>query len=42
MTSGDTEEEAIANSDDAKRCWIEAAIEDGVTIWEPSVIALNV
>lgn len=35
LTSGDTLEHAIANAEDAKRCWLEAALEDGITIQEP-------
>ncbi len=36
LTCGRTLEKAIENSEDAKRCWFEAAIEDGVEIDEPS------
>lgn len=35
LTSGSTLEEAIANIDDAKRCWFAAAIESGYKIKEP-------
>lgn len=35
ITCGETLESAIANAVDAKRAWLEAAIEDGVTIREP-------
>ncbi len=35
LTCGGTLEKAIENSEDAKRCWFEAAIEDGVQIKEP-------
>ena len=35
LTMGDTIEEAIKNAEDAKRSWIEAAIEDGFSISEP-------
>lgn len=35
LTSGDTIEEALENTNDAKRVWFEAAIEDGVVINEP-------
>ena len=35
ITSGDTIEEAIKNAEDAKKEWLTAAIEDGVTINEP-------
>ena len=36
LTIGDTAEEAVANAIDAKRAWIEAALEDGVEIQEPA------
>ena len=36
MTCGDTIEQACANAEDAKRCWIEAALEEGITIPEPA------
>lgn len=35
LTVGDTIEEAIKNAEDAKRAWLEAAIEDGFSISEP-------
>lgn len=35
LTVGDTIEEAIKNAEDAKRTWLEAAIEDKVKINEP-------
>ena len=35
LTTGDSIESAIANAIDAKRTWIEAALEDGLTISEP-------
>lgn len=35
LTIAQTIEEAIKNSEDAKRVWFEAAIEDGVIINEP-------
>lgn len=35
LTVGDTIEEAIKNAEDAKRAWLEAAIEDRVKIKEP-------
>ena len=38
LTVGDTVEEAIINAEDAKRTWIEAAIEDGISINEPDSI----
>lgn len=36
ITVGETLEEAIKNAEDAKRTWIEAAIEDGHSISEPN------
>ena len=38
LSCGDTIEEAIANANDAKRAWLEAAIEDGLDIAEPDTI----
>ena len=35
LSIGDTAEEAVANAIDAKRAWLEAALEDGVDIQEP-------
>lgn len=35
ISSGKTKESAIANALDAKKAWLEAAIEDGVQIVEP-------
>ena len=35
LSSGETKESAIANTMDAKKAWLEAAIEDGVEIAEP-------
>lgn len=35
MSTGSTIGEAIKNAEDAKRVWIEAAIEDGIIIREP-------
>lgn len=36
ITCGETIESAIANAQDAKKAWIEAALEDGVSINEPN------
>ncbi len=36
LTVGDTLEEVYQNAMDAKRAWLEAAIEDGVSIYEPN------
>lgn len=38
ITIGDSIEDAIENAQDAKRVWLEAAIEDGVEIYEPAGI----
>ncbi len=35
LSTGDTIEEAVVNAQDAKRVWIEAALEDGIKIQEP-------
>lgn len=35
ITCGGTIEAAVANAQDAKRVWIEAALEDGIPILEP-------
>lgn len=35
ITSGETAEETLVNLLDAKKAWLEAAIEDGVSIPEP-------
>ena len=35
ITCGETVESAVANAQDAKRAWLEAALEDGVSIREP-------
>ena len=36
ITSGETIESAIKNALDAKKTWLEAAIEDGIEIHEPN------
>lgn len=36
LSVGDTAEEAVANAVDAKRAWLEAALEDGIEIQEPA------
>ena len=36
LSVGDTAEEALANATDAKRAWLEAAIDDGVSIPDPN------
>ena len=36
LSSGETIAEALSNADDAKRAWIEAALEDGIEIPEPN------
>ena len=35
LSSGETMEQAIANASDAKKAWLEAAIEEGIAISEP-------
>ena len=35
ITCGETVESAVANAQDAKRAWLEAALEDGIPIREP-------
>ena len=35
ITCGETVESAVANAQDAKRTWLEAALEDGIPIREP-------
>ena len=35
ITCGETIENAVANAADAKKAWIEAAMEEGLTIHEP-------
>lgn len=38
LSCGETVEEAMANIRDAKRAWLEAALEDGIDIPEPARI----
>ncbi len=38
ITCGETVESAVANAADAKKAWLEAAIEDGVEIREPDTL----
>ena len=35
ITCGETVEQAVANAQDAKKAWLEAALEDGTEIHEP-------
>ena len=35
LSSGESIEQAIANAEDAKKAWLEAALEDGIEIPEP-------
>lgn len=35
ITSGETVESAVVNATDAKKAWLEAALEEGITIREP-------
>lgn len=39
VTCGETMESAIANAKDAKRAWLEAALEDGIKIPEPDSLS---
>ena len=38
ITCGETVESAVANAMDAKKAWLEAALEEGITIHEPDSI----
>ena len=38
ITCGETVESAVANAMDAKKAWLEAAMEEGITIHEPDSI----
>ncbi|MBQ8313872.1 MAG: type II toxin-antitoxin system HicB family antitoxin [Clostridia bacterium] len=38
LTCAETMEEVIRNAEDAKRLWLEAAIEEGIEIREPGMI----
>ena len=40
LTCGETIEAAIVNAIDAKKVWLEAALEDGITINEPNSLAV--
>ena len=35
LTCGETAERAMANALEAKRAWLEAALEEGIEIYEP-------
>lgn len=35
ITCGETLESAVKNAEDAKKAWLEAALEDGIKICEP-------
>ena len=35
ITCGETKEDVLANALDAKKAWLEAALEDGMEIYEP-------
>ena len=35
LTCGETPAAALANADDAKKAWLEAALEEGIEIHEP-------
>lgn len=36
ITCGETVESAVSNANDAKKAWLEAALEDGININEPN------
>lgn len=38
ITCGETKESALANALDAKKAWLEAALEDGMEIYEPDIM----
>jgi len=38
LSCGDTVEQAVANGTDAKRAWLEAALEEGIEIPEPDAL----
>lgn len=38
ITCGETVESAVANATDAKKAWLEAALEEGIAIQEPDSI----
>lgn len=38
LTVGETIEDAVKNSEDAKRAWFEAAIDEGLSIPEPDIL----
>lgn len=40
ISCGDTKEEALSNIEDAKECWLRAALEDGFDIPEPRDISM--
>lgn len=41
ITYGETVESAVANTLDAKKAWLEAAMEDGIEIHEPDSLNLE-
>ena len=41
IACGETVESAVANAVDAKRTWLEAALENGVEIYEPENVISN-
>ena len=42
ITCGETVEQAVANAQDAKKAWFEAALEDGAEIHEPDSLEAQV
>ena len=41
ITCGETVESAVANALDAKKAWLEAALEDGIEIHEPDSLEFH-
>ena len=39
LTCGETMEAAVANALDAKKAWLEAALEEGILVKEPGCVA---
>ncbi len=40
ITCADTIEKILANANDAKRAWLEAALDDGIEIAEPLILKM--
>lgn len=41
ITCGETVESAVTNAQDAKKAWLEAAIEEGAEIYEPDGLEIS-